>query len=261
MRCARSIAAAQTIPVRGNVDANLEQHVRLVRVAAEEQAEVLVFPELSLTGYEIELANELAFSERDARLAPLIDAASSCAMIVIAGAPVRIGSDLHIGAFILSPDRGVALYTKQRLGAFSDSATRDGVVPPAEATVFRAGDRNPLVRFGGNTAAIAVCADIGRPEHPREAADRGAKTYLASMFVIPSEFEGDAAKLRAYAAEHAMAVALANFGGASGGLAAAGGSAIWSEKGELLTRLGPSGAGVAVAFESADGWSARAIAL
>lgn len=49
----RSIAAAQTIPVRGDVDANLKQHVRLVRAAAAEQAQVLVFPELSLTGYEL----------------------------------------------------------------------------------------------------------------------------------------------------------------------------------------------------------------
>jgi predicted amidohydrolase len=261
MRCARSIAAAQTIPIRGDAGANIEQHVRLVHAAADEQAEVLVFPELSLTGYEIELANELAFSERDARLAPLVDAASSCAMTVIAGAPVRIGADLHIGAFILSPDRGIELYTKQRLGAFSDAARRHGVVPPAEATVFRAGSRNPLVQFGGNIAAIAVCADIEQPAHPQDAADRGAKTYLASMFVTPSGFEGDTAKLRAYAARHAMTVVLSNFGGPSGRLAAAGGSAIWSETGELVTQLGSAGAGVAVAFESADGWRARTIAL
>ena len=49
----RALAAAQTVPVRGDVEANLAQHVRLVRVAAEEKAQVLVFPELSLTGYEL----------------------------------------------------------------------------------------------------------------------------------------------------------------------------------------------------------------
>ena len=58
-----------------------------------------------------------------------------------------------------------------------------------------------------------------------------------------------------------MTVALANYGGPSGGLAAAGGSAIWSEKGELLTQLGASGIGVAVAIESHDGWRAKTIVL
>src|SRR5262245_49180133 len=52
MTPARAFAAAQTIPLRGDVDANLEQHARLAQVAADEQARVLVFPELSLTGYE-----------------------------------------------------------------------------------------------------------------------------------------------------------------------------------------------------------------
>jgi len=31
----RALAAARTIPVRGNVDANLEQHLRLVVAASE----------------------------------------------------------------------------------------------------------------------------------------------------------------------------------------------------------------------------------
>jgi len=258
---ARSIAAGQTIPVRGDVDANLEQHLRLARVAAQEEAQVLVFPELSLTGYELDLANDLAFSENDPRLAPLADVASSSSMILIAGAPVRIGSRLHIGAFIVSPDRSVEVYTKHRLGAFSPRASCDGVVPLAEATFFHEGNLNPLVRFGGHTAALAVCADTGRSSHPQEAAERGARIYLASMFIIPSEFEREAASLRGYAIRHSMAVVLANYGGPSGGLASAGGSAIWSEKGELLAQLEAAGAGVVVAIESPSGWRAKTVVI
>jgi predicted amidohydrolase len=257
----RSIAAAQTIPARGDVGANLEQHVRLIRLAATEGARLLAFPELSLTGYELDLAAELAFSESDPRLAPLVEEAFSSAMTLIAGAPVRIGSRLHIGAFILSPDRAVGLYTKQRLGAFPESASRDGTVPPAEATVFHPGERNPLIRLGGDTAAVAICADAGRPSHPREAAERGANIYLASMFVIPSEFETEVSNLGTYAARHGMAVAFANYGGPSGGLASAGRSAIWSESGELLVRLGATGAGIAVAVEGDGGWRGRTVTL
>ena len=45
----RSIAVAQTCPVAGDVPTNLDEHVRLARLAAAESAEVVVFPELSLT--------------------------------------------------------------------------------------------------------------------------------------------------------------------------------------------------------------------
>ncbi len=261
MTRARSIAVGQTVPARGDVDANVAEHLRLVRAAAGERAQVLVFPELSLTGYELELADSLAFSRDDARLAPLVEAAKSCSMALVVGAPVRIESRLHIGAFIVSPDGAVGLYTKQRMGAFSDGARCDGVVPPAEATFFHPGDLNPLVRFGGNTAAVAVCADTGRPSHAEAAKARGADTYLASMFVIPSEFERETASLRGYAARHSMVVAFANYGGPSGGLASGGRSAVWSERGELLAQLPPTGVGVAVASESESGWRGAKIML
>jgi predicted amidohydrolase len=261
MTRARSIAAAQTIPIRGDVGANVERHLQLARAAAKEEAQVLVFPELSLTGYEMDLAWDLAFSPGDTRLAPLIDAAAACSMTLVVGAPVRTGPRLHIAAFILFPDRAVDLYTKHHLGAFSNSASCDGIVPPAEATVFHPGDINPLVCFGAHTAAVAVCADTGRSSHPQAAAARGATTYLASMFVIPSEFERETARLRSYAVRHTMAVVMANYGGPSGGLASAGRSAIWSEAGELLAQLDSSGAGIAVASETRAGWRARSIAL
>jgi predicted amidohydrolase len=172
-----------------------------------------------------------------------------------------MGLPLYIGAFILAPDHSVGIYTKHHLGAFSTSASPDAIVPPAEATVFEPGSENPLVRLDGGSAAVAVCADTGRPSHPREAAERGASTYLASMFVIPSELERDTANLRTYAVRHSMAVVFANYGGPSGGLPSGGASAIWSERGELLAQLEPIGSGVAVATEGPAGWRSRAIML
>ena len=134
-------------------------------------------------------------------------------------------------------------------------------MPPAEATVFQPGALNPLVRIDGGTAAVAVCADVGRPAHADSAAARGADTYLASMFVIPSDFAGDAARLQSYAACHSMAVVFSNYGGSTGGLPSAGRTAIWSQQGELLVQLPPSGAGVAVAVETEAGWHTSTVTL
>ena len=256
----RALAAAQSIPIRGDVDANIREHIRLADAAADENAQVVVFPELSLTGYELDLAGELAFSETDQRLDPLVMLAASRRITLIVGAPVRIESRLYIGAFILTSDGAIDLYTKQYLGAFAPSDSPDGIVPPAEATVFQPGDRNPLVMIGGMPASIAVCADVSRPKHADAAAARGAKTYLASMFVIPSDLERDLTRLRTYAERHSMAVIFANYGGPSGGLPSGGRSAIWSPDKELV-RLAATGSCVAVAIERKGDWSMRTLEL
>lgn len=246
MTSPHSIAVAQTWPRKGDLAANLEEHIRLIKAAAKEGADIVLFPELSLTGYELELAETLAFSEGDERLAPLVHSASNYSVIPIVGAPVRIVHQLYLGAFIIFPDGAIRLYTKHRLGAFPHTAHPDGIVPPPEDTIFRPGDRNPLIRFGDQTAAVAICRDIARPSHAQRAADLGASTYLASMFVIPSDLQGDTAKLREYAVQHSLIVAMANFGGPSGGLPAAGHSSIWSAGGEVLVELDSQGAGVGI---------------
>lgn len=257
----RSLAAAQTIPVRGAVDANLAEHVRLVAAAADERADIVVFPELSLTGYEPDLAETLAFSPSDPRLEALVRVASFHRITLVVGAPVRLLSRLYIGAFIISADGSVDVYTKHHLGAFAPSDSPNGIVPAAEATVFHPGDRNPLVRLNGSTAAIAVCADVGQPVHASKAAERGAQTYLASMFVIPSDLERDLTRLQTYAARHSLAVVFSNFGAASGGLPSGGCSAILTPTGEIVAQLGVGGSGVAVAREIDGTWQGRAIVL
>ena len=55
-----TIAAAQSISIAGDLAANIQRHLRFIEVAAEQGVELLVFPELSLTGYENEVAAALA---------------------------------------------------------------------------------------------------------------------------------------------------------------------------------------------------------
>ena len=59
------IAAAQTKPVDGDIESNLLAHHRLIELASENNVKLLVFPEMSLIGYQKELANDLSFSETD----------------------------------------------------------------------------------------------------------------------------------------------------------------------------------------------------
>ena len=241
-----TLAAAQSESIRGDVAANLERHLLLVRLAARHAVDILAFPELSLSGYELDLAERLAFAEDDRRLEPLRRAATGHRIVLVVGAPVRLPSGLHIGAFIVRPRRPLELYTKHHLGG-------------DEGRFFQPGDRNPLIELPDATAAVAICADTNHASHPRRAAARGATVYLAGVLFDPAEFDVVTSKLSGYAAEHSMAVALANHGAPSSTLESAGGSSIWSETGELITRLEGLGAGIVVATKTESGWVGEAL--
>ena len=61
------ICAAQIKSLKGNVEANVEHHKRLVELAVSNGVDVIIFPELSITGYEPQLAKDLATDQNDSR--------------------------------------------------------------------------------------------------------------------------------------------------------------------------------------------------
>jgi predicted amidohydrolase len=262
MNTIRSLAAAQTVPVRGDVAANVAQHVALARLAAEARVEVVVFPELSLTGYELELADGLAFSEEDARLSPLRELATSAALNLIVGAPLRRAGQLYLAAFIIRPNGTLALHTKRHLSAFSALDHPGEILPPAESSVFTAGTGSELMRLAHHDAALAICGESLQPWAPKEARQRGASSYLTCHFALPDpDISARLSGLGRYAAHYDMALVFANYGGPTGGLAAGGSSAILSAAGQSLVQLGTSGAGVAIAREDQSGWSTQTVML
>ena len=82
------IAAAQVASIRGDIDANIAAHAAAIEAAAKHEVSALVFPELSLTGYEPDLAAELAMLPTDRRLECLLVLARQHHMKVVVGAPL-----------------------------------------------------------------------------------------------------------------------------------------------------------------------------
>lgn len=69
------IALAQTGSELGEIVVNVESHVRIAREAAQHQAALVVFPELSLTGYDVrERASELALTPESRELSAVVQA-------------------------------------------------------------------------------------------------------------------------------------------------------------------------------------------
>jgi predicted amidohydrolase len=72
-----NIGLAQLYPKLGDVPCNLEKHLTTIAQAAEQGVELLVFPELSMTGYQVQdLVPEVAIeaSPNDPTFAQLLDA-------------------------------------------------------------------------------------------------------------------------------------------------------------------------------------------
>ncbi|WP_126973987.1 nitrilase-related carbon-nitrogen hydrolase [Gynurincola endophyticus] len=62
------IAVAQLKTIKGDLNASIQSHLKLIDLASKAEADAVFFPELSLTGYESALAREIVLSVNDPRL-------------------------------------------------------------------------------------------------------------------------------------------------------------------------------------------------
>jgi predicted amidohydrolase len=242
------IAAAQTSSVKGDVEANVRAHIECVRVALDHGAHLVVFPELSLTGYEPELAADLILAADDERLRGLADLARQSGITLIAGAPIASGEDKpHLGALIFKPDETLT-YAKQHLHA-------------GEERFFTPGKRACVVDLKGVRVGVAICADTMQASHPREAAASGARVYAAGVVFTEKGYAADAALLSGYASTHRMAVAMANHSAPTGNYVPAGRSAIWDEQGEIVACADGAEQALVIAEKAAALWNGKVVPL
>jgi predicted amidohydrolase len=78
-----TIAIGQIAPTLGNLDRNLAMHLEQIEAARAADADLIVFPELSLTGYFLrDMVPDVAQPRDSALLRRLIDAADKAALVV-----------------------------------------------------------------------------------------------------------------------------------------------------------------------------------
>ncbi|MFH6946159.1 carbon-nitrogen hydrolase family protein [Flavobacterium sp. FlaQc-50] len=241
------LAAAQTKPKRGDIDSNLIDHYRLIKIAGEKGANLIAFPELSITGYERENAAELAFTKDDSRIDHLKELAVQYNIIIIAGAPIQTETGMFIGEFIIFPDQSVSIYTKQFLHEGEDEFFQPSF------------DYNPTVTLENQKISFAICADTDHPQHPENASKKETSIYVASIFFTPNGIPNAYRNLQSYAQKHQMHVLMANFSGESWGTPSAGKSAFWNNKGELVAQMNDSDSGILLLENKNDNWTSEII--
>ena len=240
---------SQSVSIARDIDANIALHLQYMVLAARQGVQLLVFPELSLTGYELGAAAQLAIKLDDPRLAPLRKAAQNNAMTAVIGMPVRLteGPETLIAALVLHPDGTQSLYSKQHLH-------------PGEESVITAGTGGETLAIDNRAIALAICADAMQSSHRTNACKAGADIYAAGVLISPASYAAESRQLADYAKSDRMMVMLANHGGASGGWECAGRSAIWSSSGELISAAKGQGQYLVIAQENELGeWTGKVI--
>lgn len=223
VRAPLRIAVAQPPCVSYDVDSNAATHAATVRDAG---TRVVVFPELSLTGYELDAP---AVTADDPRLAPIVEACAEMRSLALVGAPVS-GQEgaAHIGMLAVDGGGATVAYRKMWLGT-------------AESERFTPGSKPAVLEVDGWRLGLAICKDTGVPQHAADTAALGIDVYVAGVLESADDAAIQDERAHRVASGERVWVAIASFAGTTGGGydRAAGRSSIWTPHGEMLGRAGP----------------------
>jgi predicted amidohydrolase len=229
MREPLTIAVAQPPIVSYDVAANALTHAATIRAAG---ARVVVFPELSLTGYELDAP---AVAPDDPRLTPIVEACAETGSLALVGAPVEGAAGRpHIGMLAVDGTGASVVYGKMWLGS-------------AEAVRFTPGDEPTVLDVDGWRLGLAICKDTGIPQHASDTAALGIDVYVAGVLETADDAAVPDERARRVAADHHVWVATASFAGSTGDGydRAAGGSGVWAPDGVAVSRAGSETGGIA----------------
>ncbi len=155
------VAAAQINPLVGDISGNSKLILASAAAASKAGVQVLVFPEMIVTGYPVEdLALRRSFSEAAKNaveeIAVELTKVGAADMLVAVGYLDHKVKPLNALALI-HQGKVVARYFKRHLPNY-------GVFD--EFRNFESGDGTMVVRFNGVDIAVAICEDIWRKEGP-----------------------------------------------------------------------------------------------
>jgi predicted amidohydrolase len=218
------IAAAQTKPIRGDIEKNIVHHLILIKQAIAINADAVFFPELSITGYEPELANDLATDENDNRFEIFQQTANDNAITIAIGLPVKKADGVEIGMAIFQPKQQPLTYSKQYLHS-------------SETPWFVNGKGQVFLNIKNEVVTPAICYELNEPAHAEAAVNNGAQVYIACTVNSFNGIDKDLNRLAAVAGNYKIPVLMSNCIGTTGEYNCAGKTSAWDVNGNLLLQL------------------------
>lgn len=200
-----TLAVGQIEPVFGDVAANTQLTLDVIRDAANQGAHVVVLPELASSGYMMSSREEAYALAEVAGEGPATTAwkaaAAEFGIIVVAGFPERDGSSLYNAAILCLPSGEHTVYRKVHLW-------------DEEALYFEPGDLGfPVVQTEHGRLGMMICYDGWFPESYRSLVLAGADLVCVptNWVPIPGQKEGQQAMatILSMAAAHSNGVVVA----------------------------------------------------
>lgn len=227
------IAIAQTRPTKGNISANIEIHKELIALAISQKADTIFFPELSVTGYEPELANELATNHDDKTFNDFQEISNKNKITIGLGMPTKAVSGVKISMIIFQPDTVRQTYSKQQL--HSD-----------EFPFFINGEKQIIVTVKNKKIAPAICYESLQTDHSENANKLGAEIYLASVAKSQNGIDKAMTHYPSIAKKFSMPVLMANCVGFCDNFESVGQSSVWTKQGNLAGQLDKKSEGILI---------------
>ncbi len=224
------IAIAQINATVGDFSGNRARIVEFARRARQQNADLLLTPELALCGYPPEdlLLRDDFCSACDSELAVLAGELPDIAVLV--GHPEQRGGQRYNAATLLSGGRRVATYYKQRLPSYEVFD---------EERYFDSGDLPCVLTVNGLRCGVNICADVWEAGAADLAREAGADVLLvlnASPYHIGKR-ERRTEVLRQRVSSTGLPVVYANLAGGQDELVFDGGSFVLDSHGTLRCQL------------------------
>ena len=233
------VCAAQLRPAAGDLATNTIKHLELIERAVAHRADLVFFPELSLTGYEPHLAGSLASNAADRRLDAFQQRSDAHNLVIGVGMPIAVAAGVQIGMVWFAPGMPRRTYAKQHLHV-------------DEHPYFVPGVGQLVLESAGRKLAPAICYESLQMDHADSAAALAADVYLASVAKPANNLAKAMVHYPAVARRHNLFVIMANCVGPSDDFVGVGQSAAWNARGELLVQMDAESEGV-VALDTASG--------
>src|SRR5438094_960965 len=223
------LALAQIDTVVGDLDGNREAILRRLAEGREAGADLVLFPELAVTGYPPEdLLLRPAFI-REARRSLERIAAETAGIVALVGAPL-LDRDLQNTCAVLADGEVRAVYPKRFLPNY-------GVFD--EDRYFAPGRRLVLLRHGEVLVGPTVCEDVWQPGPPMTDLALGGAQLVTNISASPFHVGKDREReemLVVRARDNSCYVAFCNAVGGQDELVFDGHSVVIDDEGGVLAR-------------------------
>jgi len=224
------LALAQINTTVGDLDGNRDRIVSRIKDARAAGADLVVFPELAITGYPPEdLLLRPAFV-RDAEQAVRELARAATGVVALVGAPYSQDDRIYNACLACVDGEIAAVYRKRLLPNY-------GVFD--EKRYFEAGTAVGLLECAGTTIGLTVCEDLWFAGPPADESVAAGAQLLVNLSASPFHVGKDAEREEMFAArarDNGCAVVLCNAVGGQDELVFDGNSFVLDARGEVIAR-------------------------